>query len=236
VTKVPAGPPNLDEELRRKLIKPPPKDSRVEKWKRWHDLIDKDLTDIFGNREVWRAVNKIIDDNPALPSSHFFEFQALNYATTQAIAVRRQADIGGQVVTLGRLLAEVHVSPKLLTRDRYVSMFEWGMQWIGSKQFDGFAGDGGQHVDPATVAADQALLSEQSESIRKYVDKHLAHFEKPKAGATVPTFDDLDAAIGTLGELFRKYGVLLTATDRAVMAPVPQYDWLAPFRVPWIPQ
>jgi hypothetical protein len=51
---------------------------------------------------------------------------------------------------------------------------------------------------------------------------------------TMTTFDDLDAAIDTLFALFRKYRLMLTGSDRAVMVPVPQNDWLAPLRIPWI--
>jgi hypothetical protein len=37
-----------------------------------------------------------------------------------------------------------------------------------------------------------------------------------------------------VGHLFKKYGNLLTAADWVYLEPIPQHDWLAIFRVPWI--
>ncbi|HXC77097.1 MAG TPA: hypothetical protein VNU19_08590, partial [Candidatus Acidoferrum sp.] len=184
------------------------------------------------NRAVWRAVNGMIAVHPAMPPSHFFAVQAQNYATTQAVAVRRQADVSGQVITLGGLLADIAGKPEHLTRERYVSMYPWGMQHLGDRDFDAFTHAGGAHVDPTLVASDQRRLSDQSQSIRTYVNRRLAHFDKKPP--PVPNFDDLDAAIDTLGSLFHKYNLLLTGADRAFMEPIPQYDWLAPFRIPWM--
>ncbi len=105
------------------------------------------------------------------------------------------------------------------------------MQWRGDDEFDELAGAGGAHVDPDLVDQDRHELSKHSESIRRHVDKQLAHFEALKSDATIPTFADLDVAIDALGSTFRKYARLLTGADRPVMKPMPQYDWLAPFAV-----
>jgi hypothetical protein len=50
----------------------------------------------------------------------------------------------------------------------------------------------------------------------------------------VPTFANLHAAIHGMGELLQKYSSLLRATQLPILTPVHQYDWRAPFRVPWL--
>lgn len=49
-----------------------------------------------------------------------------------------------------------------------------------------------------------------------------------------PSFSELDKAIDVLFDLFIKYYLILTATALASVEPVPQYDLLGPYRIPWI--
>ena len=80
---------------------------------------------------------------------------------------------------------------------------------------------------------DLQQLAAATEPIKKYVDKQIAQSD-PLPVRDLPTFDDLDSVIDLLGELLQKYLLILEAVGRNPIAPVPQYDWLAPFRVPWI--
>jgi hypothetical protein len=49
-----------------------------------------------------------------------------------------------------------------------------------------------------------------------------------------PTFTDLDHAIDTFEPLIGAYGDLIRGAGLGRLKPTPHYDWLAPFRVPWI--
>lgn len=170
-----------------------------------------------------------------MPPSHFFDLQALNYSTAQAVAVRRQAEVSARVVTLGRLLKDISEHPEVLSRERYVAMWPWGMQHLGDEFFTEWAGEGGDHVDPARVSSDFDSLYRRCETVKRYVDTRLAHAEPRRPSDSPITFNDLDGAIDAFGELIRTYTALLTAVDRAYIEPVPQYDWCAPFRVAWLP-
>jgi hypothetical protein len=44
------------------------------------------------------------------------------------------------------------------------------------------------------------------------------------------------AAIDMLGELYAKYGNLLTASVYPILVPAIQHPWLAVFRQPWMPE
>jgi hypothetical protein len=234
-TPRPTGRPSVDELLGRSQVIAPAADPAHDKWCAWLKDIDADLTDVAMARMVWRKMNEIVGKHPSMPDSLLFDVQARNYAAAQTVAVRRQVDKNQRSVTMWRLLDEVHASPHVLSRDRYVGMFDWGMQHLGDQQFDDWAGKGAAHIDPAMVETDIDALVTATDAIRHYVNKHIAHLDERRARVVLPTFTDLDAAIDMLFELFRKYGVILTGSHRAVMTPVPQYDWLAPWRVPWIP-
>lgn len=49
----------------------------------------------------------------------------------------------------------------------------------------------------------------------------------------MPTFDELNQAMNTLGELFSKYYMVLTGSSKGVAATIID-DWVAPFSVAWI--
>lgn len=66
-----------------------------------------------------------------------------------------------------------------------------------------------------------------------FVDQHVAHDQaEPTAG--VPTFAQLHAAIDSVGEIFKRYAVALTASMYIAVEPVMQTDWKAIFRTAWL--
>jgi hypothetical protein len=69
--------------------------------------------------------------------------------------------------------------------------------------------------------------------VNDYVNHHVAHSKATRTRKDL-TIEQLDVAVDTIGDLFTKYASLLTAKGWALLVPVAQYDWLAPFRVPWI--
>lgn len=199
------------------------------------------MQDIHGNRSAFNEINSLLT-NPGIPGSAILDYWAGNFATSQAVAVRRQTDSNGRSITLARLLAELRGNSNAISRSWSVGQFPWGMQGLGDRQFDVWA-----YLDPDHPAADEAgdglstrvidrdiqLLHDVAEPIRRYVDTHLAHADA-KPSKDIPTFHDLAEATVTVGDVFRRYYALLTGSAILDLAPVPQYDWLAPFRVPWI--
>ena len=78
-------------------------------------------------------------------------------------------------------------------------------------------------------------LEEEVKIVSRHVDRHIAHSDLDPAPVT-PKFSDLDGAIDVVGHLFKKYANLLTAGTWVDLKPTPQDDWLAIFRVPWMPE
>src|SRR5262249_21360740 len=84
-------------------LKRPPADLVVNKWLRWLTKIDAEIATIYRHREVWQTLNQIVRDGK-LPPSYFFEFLAQSYVASQAVAVRRQADMDRRSLSFARLL------------------------------------------------------------------------------------------------------------------------------------
>ena len=150
------------------------------------------------------------------------------------MAVRRLADVDSRVTSMGVLLLEVAKYPETISRDRFVSQYPWGMQHLGDRAFDDFAGEGLSHTDPVRVQADVDKLQSAAEATKRYVDRHIAHTDKKRKPVDIPSFSELDNTIETSGALLKRYLLLFEQVDRDPIAPIPQYDWVAPFRLAWI--
>jgi hypothetical protein len=215
--------------------KPMAPDSRVEKWKRWiESQIRAEVLGMNNHRAIYKEVGRVITEHGDLPPSQFFVFLADTYAATQAIAVRRQAEVDTRVISLGTLLDEIADDPQRLSRERFLSHYDSYDRAQGEAEWnERFAGNVGDHVDPDLVRADLEELRSGTEKTKDLVDKHLAHTDK-KPLKNPPTFEELHEAIDTINEQFQRYVLLITVSSYATLVPVPQYDWLAIFREPWI--
>jgi hypothetical protein len=148
----------------RKAVKPAPADSKVDKWNRWIEgEIRAEVLRMHHHRAVYRRVGEIASSRePKLPDSLFFPYLADTYGTSQAAAIRRQAEVSVRVISLGRLLAEIRAEPERLSRQRFVGPWDADDQERGQESFSRhFAGDVGEHLDPKIVAEDASRLKEE---------------------------------------------------------------------------
>jgi AbiU2 len=224
-------------------------DERIVRWTRWVEgPIRANVLNMFLQRDAWLTVSQVIEGNGQLPHSYWWEFMFDTYSTTQAIAVRRQADLRSDVASLGRLINEIHANADVLTLAFWLDL--WGVtaaptsfqerldrseaerQWT-----EHFARGTGEHLDPAIPADDAETLKTAAANVRHYVNKHVAHtdeVESVSAAQVAISLDDVHEAIDTIGDLFRRYYSLLTCSGFTTLVPVIQDDWLAIFREPWM--
>ncbi len=188
------------------------------------------------HRATFEEVARIVRE-ASLPPSYFFDYMGETYAVAQTTAVRRQAEAGSRVCTLGQLITECEQDAVRLTRDSWVAMWDSREDhWLqlARRSFDEqFAGTAGKHLDPAIARADLNRLQADAALVKAYVDERVAHADaRPRAA--LPTFEDLDRAIDTIGSLLAKYYNLLTANVLMGVTPVMLDDWQAVFRRPWL--
>jgi hypothetical protein len=225
-------------------------DQRVAKWKRWIDgPIKASVITMHHHRQIWQGLAEVIETHGSLPPSAYWEHYFDVYAETQAMAVRRQADLHPDVASLGRLVSEVSEDVNQLTPEWWIGLWDIGEgddyeRAFARRQWDDeFAGTVGVHLDPAIPAADLERLTDTSGAVRRHVDKHIAHSEDPgpvpkDPGKTAPEdtvkLSEVHDAIDLIGEVFTRYYSLFEAAGMAMLEPAIQHDWLAPFREPWI--
>lgn len=214
-------------------------DQRIEKWRRWCDgTIESNILTMYLHRDTWHEVAKIIDDHGNLPDSYWWEFLRDTYASTQAVAVRRQADTHPDAASLGKLIQEIRDDASRITREFWIGL--WGdEEWKLSEAERGwqrqYAGSVGDHLDPAIPAADFDALTDAAASVKAYVDQHVAHADSSAAAAEITlTIGEVHDAIDVIGDLFKRYYNLLTASSYVLLVPAIQHDWKAVFREPWI--
>lgn len=213
---------------------PAPRDSRREKWLKWHSAIDRDLTDLAIHRMAWRTLTAVWEQRvPPLPHSFLFAHFGRTYAQSQAVGLRRQGDVHRDVQTLGRLLSEVADHPEAISHRFIVGRCEWGHQWLGEDYFQGLDRGGAGHIDPALAHADLNRLHDAVAPVVPWVNRRVAHLSTERVEA-VPQLDELDEALSKVEGIFLRWTTILTGADRLSLEPVPQYDWVAPLRVPWI--
>src|SRR5207244_3447454 len=92
-------------------------DSRIAKWQDWlNNRIRPDVVTVYAYRDTFNELIRIAADNEQLPDSYFWDFLRGTYAASQAVAVRRQADVNPRTITLGRLLTEIASDATRFTR------------------------------------------------------------------------------------------------------------------------
>ncbi len=223
---------NIDQHLGLTRAKAPRPDSRRDKWGRWVDGIREDLFALWVNRLAWRQMSDAWRRRePPLPPSLFFEYFHRTYADTQVAGVRRHVDTHAGAAGLCQLLREIAQYPECLSRDFYVSRYQWGSQHLGHSEFEQFDPNGLGHVDGAIAIADRDELIAVAAPIWEWANKRVAHLD-PRDSKDVPLFTDLDGALNLIDEKFRRWNLILTGIDQ--QDPVVVYDWLAPLREPWI--
>ena len=215
--------------------------SEIAKWRLWIEgPIRSDVVDMHFKRMMWREVNLMLEANPTVAQSPsaFWKFLWDSYATAQAIAIRRQADVRRDTCSLGRVITEMSKRADRLTRDYYVSLLgersnnELMVQRM-NRGFDRLA-NGADRLDPKVCARDLNELADSARAVITYVDEHVAHDAVASTTADLPTYADMHSAVDTIGEVFNKYHVALTGGWWYTLEPVIQEDWHAIFRLPWL--
>ena len=210
-------------------------EQRYNKWKKWLEIIEKEVTDLHRYQHIFDEVQKIIKNNPSIqkPSS-FYEFLPKSYVALVVMGIRRQIKIDNQSISFARLLNEIIETPEIITRKRFIEMYTNSVaRKHADSDFDQFAGKGGSHVDPNIIEKDLIRLCTNGKKFEDYADKKLAHRDKREPYA-IPTYGETEKYINELGDLLKRYVLLFRAEGLIAVLPVYQYDWKAIFKEPWI--
>jgi hypothetical protein len=211
-------------------------DPQVQKWRDWcTGTVTRNVETMYLHRYAWREVTAILSArNPPLPASYWWEFMRDTYATTQAVAVRRQADTMLGTASLARLLTELAEHPEKLTRDLWLGWRAQGPANEWSETDWEFGGNVGVHLDPAIPRRQLVAVTGAAATTRQYVNAHVAHADAamPEVTLDLATVHD---AIDVISDIFLYCHRVLTAQQYVATEPRIEDDgWLAVFREAWI--
>jgi hypothetical protein len=205
-----------------------------EKWIRWLERIKQQLHAVMESRHVFEETFRLIRENPALPrESLIYLHLRIWYGDHAVMAVRRQIKNDPSAISLLRLLLDVQGSAHVITREEWLAAWDdWRDDPIAVKSWDGVAGPGALALDPAIVAADIALLRQTAADIERFADKRVAQHDAGRE-PDPPTYDQLNACLDRLDELFRKYYRLDAGKSLLIKTPSIAYNWMRAYEHPW---
>jgi hypothetical protein len=214
-----------------------PLTSKREKWVRWLEEIKQQVYSAMESRLIYRETSEIIQANITLPKeSAFYGRLQLWYAESALMAVRRQAKIDSQAISLARLMREIQQSPELINREYWVSLFKgYVIEDLADGMFDRIAGVGAAHIDPIGVEKDLADLRQLVATCETWADKRVAHFDTGHAPKP-PTYQELDDALDVIGRMLQKYHNMVTADAIAYTTPQILHNWKRVFEHAWLPK
>jgi hypothetical protein len=220
-------------------------DSKLEKWKRWIDVIKKDVTFILIDQHVYIDLLKILKKNPQNDGfAFFYNFVTRGYIASTLMGIRRQIKTNFDSISLIMLLNDIQAninilnSEILIRRSNYKGCDSHEINDYLSPEFlEKHNKDEAQKIYKIITAkfiqSDINHLSTSVQRCEDYSDKRIAHLDK-RPVKNIPTFDELNKCISLLEKLILKYERLITGSAYAQLYPEPQFPWKKIFEKPWI--
>jgi len=87
------------------------------KWIEWITIIHNNIEELLTSQHIYKTYLEIVKNNPEIQSPRdFHDWVRKNYASAVAIHIRRELDIGSDVVSLKRLLTQIQKNPQIITK------------------------------------------------------------------------------------------------------------------------
>ncbi len=208
---------------------------KLAKWIKWIDFLYNEVLYLFTNRFIFIELQTIINSNTRIQKpSIFYDQYRINYATTILMNLRRLLEPNKSGVTFYELLDDICINPKVITRKYHVSLYK--QKNMGGDTFNKYAGKttgDKDFLDINIVFSDKSSLEKNLNQIKPLIDKIIAHRDKnpPKV---LHTYNDIDEIINFIGDLTKKYYLILKAGSITNLTPTIQYDWKEIFTEAWI--
>lgn len=208
---------------------------KLTKWLRWLKIVEGEVQDLMVAKHIFHEVQGMIHDSPRLRQySSFYDYFSDTYISHVVIGMRRQIKCDDQSISMAHLFEEMIATPEAFSRAYYTTKYKGSAEEdYANRDFDKFAAPDVPHIDPNLVATDLFRLRATFKNCEDFADKRVAHRDK-REPKELPTFNEVDACIDLLDELYVKYFLLFHASAMGTLLPVWQYDWTSIFRVPWL--
>ena len=208
--------------------------NKFRQWKRQFKIIRNQITELALRRFIYREVTKLIQENPRLQvRSAFYDWMHSVYVTDMAMSIRRLVDWNKRTISFIRLMEDMKRHPEVISRRRFTHPYKNFMKQYGHRDYERFAKPGQNILDRRLIAFHRRTIVRSQKKIRHFLNNHIAHSNKYKRRQS-PTRAELEMCLDTLEILMKEYALLFERVALLNVAPVIQYDWMAPFRVAWL--
>jgi hypothetical protein len=207
-------------------------DEVLGRWNGWLERVNDELLVLHMNRDVWRKTIEMMQGNSAVRDTggFFADWITRLYVDAQVMRIRRQAEDSKGVVSLGRLMGAIHKQPEVLNRERHIALYlekypdDPVMEMAATSEFESLWGKDAPHAVPERVAADLEKLQSVVGPVKEFANKNVAHLDHAPVGQ-IPSFDQLDQAVNTLGVLFERYHLAVTGIRQGATRPSSIIGW-----------
>ncbi len=203
--------------------------NKFRQWKRQFKIIEKQITELALRRFIYREVTKLIQTNPRLQvRSAFYDWMRTVYLTDMTVSIRRLVDWDKRTISFIRLLGDMIRHPEVISRRRFTHPYKNFMKQFGHRDYERFAKPGQNILDKNLIVSHRKTILRSQKKIRHFLNNHIAHLNKYRR-KPFPTYAELEMCLDTLELLMKKYALLFEQVALAQVAPVIQYDWMAPY-------
>ena len=209
------------------------------KWKEWIDKIGHDLGDLLISQDIIKEISQIATLNERIRSSpFFFNWIQNNYVDSMVVGLGRLNDHDGRAISLHNLIREIKENPEVITRDYFVSKYPKRMRDHGSadRGFNIFAVESEQFVSKKRLQADINFLDDETQLIKQFRDKWVAHLDEDRPLDLLVTHNDVENSLSALDEIFCKYYMLIDGGGMSTAKPALalEFHWTESLKYPWI--
>ena len=220
-------------------------DQKFEKWEKWLETIRYEVMDLVRSKHIFWKLGNIVKNNPKIqkPNS-FYEFSGKTYFAYALMGIRRQIKPHKDSISFAGLLQEIIEMPYVLSRARFVALYETNARFEAYHDFMQFARKDAEYIDSNLVQRDLDKLKKLGREVEVFADKQIAHcdkrlekkFRKFEDDASANKQPPINVCIDFLAELMEKYWLLFKAEALVDLLVMPTVDyWDEIFRQPWIP-
>lgn len=219
-------------------------------WQRWCDRFDKlhnGVIRLFHDRAIWRTIRAMLDANPDVARGGFAEhWLGSCYTDSMLIGIRRETGADDGSIGIQRSLNGLASNPRMARRDWYEQQIrqrghqdrdQWELAELDAA-FDIFAASGQPFIDAARVREDISALEVVISRVNAYTTKTIAHRDDNPhqvPGTPPVTWDQLDAALDAVGDIYKKYYRLRHPGEAlGALTPLKSPDWIQMFETAWM--
>ena len=222
-------------------------DQLIERWTVWLKETQHESHHLYSSRESFENVQRMFKSNSDLCHKGSFVLDWIweGFKTDYLISIRREMEKGGGFLTLVNFLIELErYSEPVLTRDRYVALYDVSPitgDFLANRHFSEKRGamclfprrdKSSDCISSDSIKRLRDDLQSRTKKVVQFANWFIAHRTRQKPLQL--KIGEMYLAVDEIFDVYAYVYNLITAGVWAERFPVAQYNWFAPFKLVWI--